>query len=84
MDQRRGFFGLGEIAGVLANPAETVRSITDAKKQLAEAKREIAETREQEQIPPKHTFSPLPGFFPRPTEILAIERCLSVRRFQLS
>ena len=63
--------------------------MTDAKKQLQEARQEIAEAQEQQQIPPKvrtvkerladhqHTFSPLPGFFSRPNEILAIERCLS-------
>jgi len=33
--------------------------------------------KERAQLPPKHTFSPLPGFFERKREIKAIERALS-------
>ena len=33
--------------------------------------------RERAQMPPKHTFSPLPGFFERKEEVKAIERALS-------
>lgn len=33
--------------------------------------------KERAQLPPKHTFSPLPGFFDRKREIRAIERALS-------
>ncbi|GAA93752.1 uncharacterized protein L969DRAFT_42294 [Mixia osmundae IAM 14324] len=75
--QRRTFFGLGEIFGVLANPAETVRSLTESKKLLEEARNDMKEQQERAQIPPKHTFSPLPGFFERTNEIKAIERCLA-------
>lgn len=57
-------------------PAETVRSLTESKRLLDEARREISETRERAQIRPKHTFSRLPGFFPRRAEIQAIERAL--------
>ncbi|KAG6888623.1 hypothetical protein C0992_008033, partial [Termitomyces sp. T32_za158] len=43
---------------------------------LEEARREIAESRERSQLRPKHTFSRLPGFFPRKTEIKVLERAL--------
>ncbi|KAG6899407.1 hypothetical protein C0993_010518, partial [Termitomyces sp. T159_Od127] len=43
---------------------------------LEEARREIAESQERSQIRPKHTFSRLPGFFPRKAEIQALERAL--------
>lgn len=33
--------------------------------------------KERSQMPPKHTFSPLPGFFERKAELTAIERALS-------
>ncbi|KZP22205.1 hypothetical protein FIBSPDRAFT_787379 [Athelia psychrophila] len=74
--QRRNFFGMGEIIGVLTNPAETVRSLTESKQLLDEARREIRENKERAQIRTKHTFSRLPGFMPRPAEIQAIERAL--------
>ncbi|KIK68285.1 hypothetical protein GYMLUDRAFT_35665 [Collybiopsis luxurians FD-317 M1] len=74
--QKRNFFGIGEIVGVLTNPAETVRSLTESKRLLEEARKEINETRERAQIRPKHTFSRLPGFFSRPAEIKAIEKIL--------
>lgn len=74
--QKRSFFGMGEIIGVLTNPAETVRSLTESKRLLDEARREINENRERAQIRTKHTFSRLPGFFPRKAEIRAIERAL--------
>lgn len=73
---RRNFFGIGEILGVLANPSETLRSLTESKKMLAEARQELAEARERAQLSPTHTFSPLPGFFDRPAELKAIERAL--------
>ncbi|KAF4607996.1 hypothetical protein EYR40_000337 [Pleurotus pulmonarius] len=74
---KRNFFGMGEILSVLTNPAETVRSLTESKRLLEEARREIEENRERAQIRPKHTFSRLPGFFPRKAEITAIERALA-------
>ncbi|EEB88135.1 hypothetical protein MPER_14196, partial [Moniliophthora perniciosa FA553] len=74
--RRRNFFGMGDIIGVLTNPAETVRSLAESKRLLEEARREISETRERAQIRPKHTFSPLPDFHPRNAEIKAIERAL--------
>ena len=43
---------------------------------LEETKRELAEARERAQLTPTHTFSPLPGFFDRPTELKAIVRAL--------
>ncbi|KAI4523287.1 hypothetical protein K525DRAFT_254721 [Schizophyllum commune Loenen D] len=74
--QRRSFFGLSEILGVVANPAETLRSLAESRKLLSDAKQELAETRERQQLRPKHTFSPLAGFFPRKKELRAIERTL--------
>ncbi|KAF9049277.1 hypothetical protein BDZ89DRAFT_1006617 [Hymenopellis radicata] len=74
--RKRSFFGMGEIFGVLTNPAETVRSLTESKRLLDEARREISENRERAQIRTKHTFSRLPGFFPRKAEVKAIERAL--------
>ncbi|KAJ6588325.1 hypothetical protein B0H19DRAFT_1205842 [Mycena capillaripes] len=66
--QKRNFFGLGEIVGVLTNPAETVRSLTESKRLLDEARREISENKERSQLRVKHTFSRYPGFFPRQAE----------------
>ncbi|KAJ3774587.1 hypothetical protein FB446DRAFT_728283 [Lentinula raphanica] len=74
--QKRNFFGIGEILSVITNPAETVRSLTESKRLLEEARQEINENRERSQIRPKHTFSRLPGFFPRRAEAKAIERAL--------
>ncbi|KAI0795527.1 hypothetical protein C8Q75DRAFT_712191 [Abortiporus biennis] len=74
--QKRNFFGMGEIIGVLANPSETLRSLTESKKMLEETRRELSEARERAQLTPTHTFSPLPGFFNRPTELKALERTL--------
>ncbi|KAJ8083104.1 hypothetical protein PM082_008972 [Marasmius tenuissimus] len=74
--RKRNFFGMGDIIGVLTNPAETVRSLTESKRLLEEARREINETRERAQLRPKHTFSRLPGFFARDAELRAIERAL--------
>ncbi|GAA5899602.1 hypothetical protein JCM8208_000602 [Rhodotorula glutinis] len=73
---RRSFFGIGEVLGVISNPSEVLRSLTESKKLLEEARQELRESQERSQIPPSHTFSPLPGFFDRPREIQAIERAL--------
>ncbi|KAJ3534548.1 hypothetical protein NM688_g7119 [Phlebia brevispora] len=72
--QKCGIFGMSEIIGGLANPAETLRSLTESKRMLEEARRELAEARERAKLSPTHTFSPLPGFFDRPNEIKAIEK----------
>ncbi|KAI0672428.1 hypothetical protein C8Q78DRAFT_1126375 [Trametes maxima] len=74
--RKRNFFGLGEIIGVLANPSETLRSLTESKKMLEETRRELEEARERAQLTPTHTFSALPGFFDRPAELKAITRAL--------
>jgi hypothetical protein len=57
-------------------PAETVRSINESRRLLDEARREITENKERAQLRTKHTFSRLPGFFPRHAEVQAIERAL--------
>ncbi|KAJ7291267.1 hypothetical protein C8J57DRAFT_1272083 [Mycena rebaudengoi] len=61
--QKRNFFGLGEIVGVLSNPAETAR-------------REISENKERSQLRVKHTFSRYPSFFPRTAEGRIIQQTL--------
>ncbi|KAK7683758.1 hypothetical protein QCA50_013134 [Cerrena zonata] len=71
--QKRTFFGMGEIVGVIANPSETLRSLRDSKRMLDETRRELEESRERAQLSPTHTFSPLPGFYDRPAEIKAIQ-----------
>ncbi|KAF7343412.1 hypothetical protein MVEN_01773600 [Mycena venus] len=73
---KRNFFGLGEIVGVLTNPAETVRSLTESKRLLDEARREINENKERAQLRVKHTFSRYPGFFPRRAEAHILEQVL--------
>jgi hypothetical protein len=66
--QRRTFFGLGEIVGVLANPAETIRQLKESKELLIKAREEAELRNEKKRIPKKHTFSKLPGFHGRETE----------------
>ncbi|KZT00177.1 uncharacterized protein LAESUDRAFT_739719 [Laetiporus sulphureus 93-53] len=73
---KRNFFGIGEILGVLANPSQTLRSLTESRRMLEETRQELAEARERAQLSPTHTFSSLPGFFDRPAELKAIERAL--------
>ncbi|KAF8208189.1 hypothetical protein K438DRAFT_1813576 [Mycena galopus ATCC 62051] len=74
--QKRNFFGLGDIVGVLANPAETVRSLTESKRLLDEARREINDNKERSQLRVKHTFSRYPGFFARRAETHILEQVL--------
>ncbi|KAI0050287.1 hypothetical protein FA95DRAFT_1555794 [Auriscalpium vulgare] len=74
--QKRRFFGIGEIIQVVANPASTLRSLTESRRLLEETRREMAETRERAQLRPSHTFSRLPNFFPRPAELEAVGRVL--------
>lgn len=73
----RAFFGLGEIAGVLANPAETLRQLNESKDMLRKAKEDLELSREAKRIPRKHTFSKLPGFHGRKTEQALLRRVLS-------
>ncbi|KAF8480197.1 hypothetical protein DFH94DRAFT_630595 [Russula ochroleuca] len=74
--QKRSFFSVGEILHVVANPASTLRSLTESRQLLEEARREIVEARERAQLRPSHTFSRLPNFFPRPAELQAVGRAL--------
>jgi hypothetical protein len=60
----------------IAQPAETVRSLTESKKLLDEARQEINESRDRSQLRTRHTITRLPGFFPRNAEMLALERAL--------
>ncbi|KAI0767247.1 hypothetical protein C8Q74DRAFT_1370068 [Fomes fomentarius] len=82
--RKRNFFGIGEIIGVLANPSETLRSLTESKKMLEETRAELSEARERAQLTPTHTFSALPGFYDRPAELKAITRALEGSQVSLS
>ncbi|KAA1071794.1 hypothetical protein PGT21_019602 [Puccinia graminis f. sp. tritici] len=75
--QHRTFFGIGEILGILANPGETVRSLAESKRLLEETRAEMLEQKERDSIPPKHTFSPLPGLQYREQEVKVLKTCLS-------
>jgi hypothetical protein len=59
---------VGEIVGVIANPAETIRQLKESKELLAKAREETELAKERKRIPKKHTFSKLPGFHGRETE----------------
>ncbi|KAH6903118.1 hypothetical protein BKA70DRAFT_1514724 [Coprinopsis sp. MPI-PUGE-AT-0042] len=48
----------------------------ESKRLLDEARQQIQETRERSQIRPTHTFSRLPGFYPRKVEQQVIKRAL--------
>ncbi len=74
---RRTFFGLGEIAGVIANPAETLRQLNESREMLRKAKEDIELAREAKRIPKKHTFSKLPGFHGRKNEQALLRKILS-------
>ena len=60
----------------LRQPAATLRSLTESRRLLEEARHEVSENRERAQLRPTHTFSRLPAFFNRPTELQAIGRTL--------
>lgn len=77
LQHSRGMFGLGEIAGVLANPAETVRQIKESKEMLEKAKEENKLEQESKRIPRKHTFSKLPGFHGREAEKAMLRKVLA-------
>ena len=59
---------MGEIVGVITNPAETLRQLNESKDLLIKAREDLMLKKEKERIPKKHTFSPLPGFHGRETE----------------
>ena len=61
-----------------AQPGQTLKSLTEAKNLLEQTRNELTEAKERAQIKPTHTFSPLPPsiFFPRPTEVRAVENAL--------
>lgn len=70
---------MSEVFGVLLNPSETLRSLSESKRLLEEARNEINETRDSHERSPlrtKHAFTRLPWFLPRETEIRVIERIL--------
>ena len=73
----RSFIGLGEIAGVIANPAETLRQLNESKQMLQKAKEDMELSREAKKIPKKHTFSKLPGFHGRKAEQALLRKILS-------
>lgn len=75
--QSRSFFGLGEVLGVIANPAETIRQLKESKDMLSKAKEEMALNNEAKRIPRKFTFSKLPGFHGRKAEIELLRKVLS-------
>ncbi|KAG8216053.1 hypothetical protein J3R82DRAFT_8053 [Butyriboletus roseoflavus] len=73
---RRNFFGMSEVFGVLLNPSETARSLTESRRLLEEARKEITEEREPPRLRIKHAVTRLPGFLPREAELRVIERAL--------
>ncbi|KAE9962203.1 hypothetical protein BLS_000670 [Venturia inaequalis] len=75
--QRRTFFGLGEVVGVLANPAETIRQLKESKELLTRAREETELRNEKKRIPKKHTFSKLPGFHGRENEQALLRKVLA-------
>lgn len=64
------------MSGYFSQPAQTLRSLSESRRLLEEARQEIEENKERAQLRPSHTFSRLPGFFPRPAELQAVERTL--------
>ncbi|KXJ94942.1 hypothetical protein Micbo1qcDRAFT_156735 [Microdochium bolleyi] len=75
--QVRTFFGLGEIASVLANPAETLRQLNETKDLLVKAREDAVLKEERQRIPKKHTFAPLPGFHGREKEQELLRKILA-------
>ncbi|KAI9460660.1 hypothetical protein HD554DRAFT_1569913 [Boletus coccyginus] len=73
---RRNFFGMSEVLGVLLNPSETARSLTESRRLLDEARKETTEEREVPRLRIKHAVTRLPGFLPREAELRVIERAL--------
>ncbi|KAJ4350393.1 uncharacterized protein N0V89_009014 [Didymosphaeria variabile] len=75
----RSFFGLGELAGVIANPAETLRQLKESQDMLRKAKEDMELAREAKKIPKKHTFSKLPGFHGRKAEQALLRKILNAQ-----
>lgn len=75
--QKRSFFGLGELVGVIANPAETLRQLNESRDLLKKAKEDLELSNEAKKIPKKHTFSKLPGFHGRKEEQALLRKILS-------
>ncbi|KAL1610168.1 hypothetical protein SLS60_001833 [Paraconiothyrium brasiliense] len=75
----RSFFGLGELAGVIANPAETLRQLKESQDMLRKAKEDMELAREAKKIPKKHTFSKLPGFHGRKAEQALLRKILTTQ-----
>ncbi|KAK5095620.1 hypothetical protein LTS08_008013 [Lithohypha guttulata] len=73
----RSFLGLGEIAGVIANPAETLRQLNESREMLQKAKEDMQLSREAKKIPKKHTFAKLPGFHGRKVEQALLRKILA-------
>ncbi|KAH0831186.1 hypothetical protein J3R83DRAFT_13763 [Lanmaoa asiatica] len=73
---RRNFFGMSDVFGVLFNPSETARSLTESRRLLEEARKEIIEERELPRLRIKHAVARLPEFLPREAELRVIERAL--------
>ncbi|KAG9307961.1 hypothetical protein JVU11DRAFT_12767 [Chiua virens] len=73
---RRNFFGMSEVFGVLLNPSETARSLMESKRLLEEARKEINEEREPPRLRVKHAITRLPGFVPREAELRVMEHIL--------
>jgi hypothetical protein len=46
---RRTLFGIGEILGVITNPGEVLRSLSESKRLLEEARLEMQENKEKQQ-----------------------------------
>ena len=68
---------MGQLLGVMANPAETLRQLNESREMLRKAKEDMELSHEAKKIPPKHTFSKLPGFHGRETEKALLRRILS-------
>jgi hypothetical protein len=73
----RTFFGLGEIAGVLANPAQTLSQLNESKEMLEKAREENQLKNEAKRIPKRHTFQQLPGFHGRVEEQKLLKKILA-------
>ena len=68
---------MGEILGVIANPAETIRQLKESKELLSQAREESELRHEKKKIPKKHTFSKLPGFHGRESEQALLKKILA-------
>jgi ATP-dependent Clp protease ATP-binding subunit ClpA len=80
----RTLFGLGEIAGVIASPAETIRQLNESKEMLEKAREESQLKNEAKRIPKRHTFQQLPGFHGRTEEQKLLRKVLAAGNPQLN